>query len=144
MALSLDALLVNGLSFGVLQPAGGEDFLHGAAGTLLADLASLEARVRDIQAVAVLRGDIEELTGVARGLITFREQPLPRVRAAVGRLLHLRTACLRHLQGLGAAIGVPEPSLRPTHAASSVDAYLGQLDDAFFREWSATPSGPRR
>jgi hypothetical protein len=137
LALSLDAVLVNGLQYGVLQPVGGEGFLRKTIDTLMADLVRLEGLVGT--SAAPLRMHVEELTGMATALSPFRTWPLPLVEASVGRIRQQREACMLHIQQLETGLGVPNHYhlSRPTQAAAAVEAFLAQLDDAFVREWSA-------
>lgn len=138
VALSVDTLLVNGLPYGVLQPAAGEGFLQQVIDSLMADLASLDAQIGNAS-VAPLRANIEELTRMARDLSSFRTQPLSLARWHLERIRFVRAACVQQIQQLETRFGIPKPfdQARPAHSAAAVEAFLAQLEDALVREWDA-------
>lgn len=134
-ALSLDAVLVNGVSFGILQPVGGEGFLRKTINTVMADLARIEGQVGT--SAAPLRLHAEQLVETALALAAFRSWPLSLVESTVDRLRRQREACMTQVRQLETAVGVPNHYhlSRPAHAAAAVEAFLSDLNDAFVREW---------
>lgn len=149
VALSLDALLLNGLQYGVLQPVPADSFLQGLAGGLVSDALNLEEQVQrshdgDAEQVAeALRADVERLTSQVTALASFRSQALPHVRSAVAQVLRLREECVREIQELERCLRTPKPfyPTRPPHSAAAVDDFLATLDRAFVQEWSASAGG---
>ena len=81
VALSLDALLLNGIQYGVLQRAVCNGFLQKTASNLLRDLTRLEEQAphapatsqpQDTKALAALRAKCQQLIHLVTGLTSFR------------------------------------------------------------------------
>ncbi len=130
VALSLDAFLLNGIPCGVIGNAVFGGFLEKTAGTLLDDLANLDACV----AAEDLRAKCQQLIDLAKDLIPFKTLPLDQVRLKVAQISLIRGECVRLLQQLRNEYGTPARN-RPSSA--SVDSFLANLETAFVQEWHA-------
>src|SRR4051812_24952512 len=80
VALSLDAFLLNGIPYGVLQQVPAEGFVQKTTGSLLGDLVSLEEQVahapvvgqpKTAELLASLRARCEQLVDLVSGLSSF-------------------------------------------------------------------------
>ena len=148
VALSLDALLLNGIQYGVLQRAVFNGFLQKTADNLLRDLASLEEQAPHApatsqpqvsKALAALRAKCQQLIHLVTGLTSFRTLPLEQVRSTVRQIPILREACVQLLQELEGCFRVPKPfyQSRPSHSTATVNDFLTNLERAFAEEWGA-------
>lgn len=149
VALSLDAFLVNGIQFGVLQRAVFDGFLQKTANNLLRDLASLEEQAphapvlsqpQVTEALAALRARCQELIDLVTGLSSFRDLSLEQLRATVSQVPLLREACVQRIQDLEGCFRIPKPFYpsRPAHSTVAVNDFLANLERAFAEEWRAS------
>lgn len=134
VALSLDAFLLNGIPYGVLQQAIGADFLQKTASNLLRELESLEnqaphapvsnqPKVREV--LATLQAKCQQLIDLAKELGSFRTLPLQQVRATVSRIPLLREECVQQLQELEACFRTPKPFYQSRPAYSTTRNEMG-------------------
>jgi hypothetical protein len=148
MAISLDAFLLNGIQFGVLQRAGGNGFLQKTASNLLRDLASLEEHGRQAPAtsqprvdevLAALRATCQQVIDLVTGLSSFRTFPLQQLRATVSQITLLRGECVQRIQELEACFQTSRPfyQSRPGHSTAAVNDFLANLQQLFAEEWAA-------
>jgi hypothetical protein len=149
VALSLDAFLLNGVPYGVLQRSGFKGFLEKTACNLMRDFADLEGqvprtpvaiqpKVKDV--LGALRATCQQLIEVVTGLRSFREFPLLELRSTVARILLLRSDCVQRIQELEGYLRTPKPFYvsRPAHSTVNVDAFLANLERLFVEEWNAS------
>lgn len=136
VALSLDALIVNGTQFGLLHPVPG--FLDKVAGILVADLGRLEASVGDEAEVAALSAACSRALQRMKGLEGFRRQSWFDILASVAALIEERAAFMRLVREIEERLGIVQPFhlARSAHSAEAVDAFLTTLDKAFAEEWT--------
>jgi len=148
VALALDAFLVNGIQYGVLQRAVFTGFLQKTASTLLKDLAILEEQVahasvtdeaKVTEALAALRARCQQLIDLVTELISFRDLPLQQLRSTISRVLLLRQECVELIQELEAHFRTPEPfyQSRPSYSTDAVNDFLGNLERVFAEAWAA-------
>lgn len=148
VALSLDALLLNGIAYGILQAGVLGDVLVRAATSLQTDLASLEEHVQQLStdrhdqacaAFASLQASCQELTALLHRLRSFRETPSEHLRADVARILLLREECVRRLQELEQCFQVDKPfyQSRSTSATAAIASFLATLEQLFADEQTA-------
>ncbi|HYV37643.1 MAG TPA: hypothetical protein VE988_18200 [Gemmataceae bacterium] len=142
VALSLDAFLVNGIQYGLLQPIGTSHFLQKAASSLLRDLASLEEQASQAvddnkmtETLAALRTKCQQVVDLVVGLDSFRTLPLQQLRATVNQIPVIRGECAQLIQELEAAFQTPKPFYqpRPMHSAAGVSDFLADLEQAFVK-----------
>ncbi len=153
MALSLEAFLLNGIPYGVLQQVIGAGFLQKTAGNLLRELESLESqaaqtpvsnRLKVREVLAALRAKCQQLIDLVTGLGSFRTLPLQQVRAAVAQIPTLRGECVQRIQELEACFQTPKPfyQSRPAHSTAMVNHFLADLEPMFTEEWAAANAQP--
>ncbi|MCI0460961.1 MAG: hypothetical protein L0Z62_28780 [Gemmataceae bacterium] len=153
VALSLDAFLLNGIPYGVLQRSGFSGVLEKTAGNLLRDLASLEVhaphapaadqpKVRE--ALGALRAKCQQLIDLVTELRSFRDLPPQELCSTVGRVPLLRAECVRLIQELEGYFQTPKPfyQSRPAHSTATVNDFLANLDRMFTEEWNASAGSP--
>ena len=149
VALSLDAFLVNGIPYGLLQQAVFPGFLQQTADHLMRDLAALEelgpqappaSQPRNEELLTSLRATCQQLVELVMGLRSFRTLPSEQVRHAVSQILTLRQACVQLIQELEGCWGTPKPFYpsRPAHSTMTVKGFLTDLERLFVEEWSAS------
>jgi hypothetical protein len=149
VALSLDAFLLNGIQYGVLQRAVFNGFLQKTAASLLSDLASLEeqaphapvasqAKVGEV--LAALRARCQQVIDLVTGMRSFRTLPLQQLRSAVSQVLLLRGECVQRVQELEACFRTPKPfyQSRPSHSTATVNDFLANLERVLTEEWAAS------
>lgn len=147
VALSLDAFLINGILYGVLQREYLPDFLEKTAHNLFRELARLEALPPHIppasqskvaDALAALRSKCQQLIDLVSRLSLFRSLPLEQLRTTVSQIPLLRQACVQHIQELESYFQVPRPfyQSRPAHSTAAVNNFLADLENIFAQEWS--------
>ena len=148
VALSLDAFLVNGIQYGVLQRAVFTGFLQKTASTLLKDLAILEEQAahasitheaKVTEALAALRARCQQLIDLVTELNSFRDLPPQLLRSTISRVLLLRQECVELIQELEAQFRTPEPfyQSRPCYSTDAVNDFLGNLQRVFAEAWAA-------
>jgi hypothetical protein len=148
VALSLDAFLLNGIQFGVLQPTVGNGFLQKTASNLLRDLASLEEQGRHAPAtspprvgevLAALRATCQQVIELITGLSSFRTFPLQQLRATVSQIPVLRGECVQRIRELEACFQTPQPfyQSRPSSSSAAVNDFLANLQQLFAKQWAA-------
>src|SRR5581483_1081352 len=148
VALSLDALLLNGIQYGVLQRAVFPTFLEKASSNLLRDLTSLEEQAPQAPggsqpnvtgALAALKAKCHQLIALVSGLSSFRTLPLQQVRDTVAQILLNREACVQRIQDLEGCLRTPKPfyPARPGDSTATVTEFLGNLERVLTEEWSA-------
>jgi hypothetical protein len=149
VALSLDAFLLNGIQYGVLEPAVFNGFLQKVAGNLLRDLVRLEEQASHActtsqpqvtEALAALRARCQELIDLVSGLGSFRTLSLEQLRSTVAQIPHLRQACVQLLQELEGFFQTPQRfyQSRPAHSTAAVNDFLANLERSFVQEWHAS------
>jgi hypothetical protein len=146
VALFLDAFLLNGLQYGVLQRAVFPAFLEKASGNLLRDLAGLEEQApggsqrKVTEVLAALRAKCRQLIELVSGLSSFRTLPLQEVRVRVSQILLLREECVQRIQELEDCFRTPKPfyPVHPADSTTAVTEYLGNLERVLAEEWAAT------
>jgi hypothetical protein len=147
VALSLDAFLVNGIQYGVLQQDAFEGFLDKVAGNLLRDLADLETKDLQVPAngeprarelMAALRAKCQQLIGLLTGLRSFRTCPLQQLGSSLSQIPLLRGDCVRLIQELESCFRTPRPfyQSRPAHSTANVNDFLTDLERTFLGQWS--------
>jgi hypothetical protein len=156
VALSLDAFLISGIPYGLLQHAARGGFLQKTASNLLGDVAALEEEAQQAPArqpevtpvLAALRAKCQQLIDVVTGLNSFTALSLQELRATVAQIPLLRGECVQVLQELEAYFRTPKPfySSRPSHSTAAVNDFLANLERVFTQEWVAAqpvegPSG---
>lgn len=118
VALSLDAFLLNGISYGVLQQAVFPGFLEKTAGNLTRDLGRLEEQAANVpgadqcgiaELLAALKSRCQELIELVTGLRSFKALSLEQVRATVARIPLVRDVCVQRIQELEVRLGTPRP-----------------------------------
>ena len=151
VALSLDSLLVNGIAYGVLQPALNDGFLRRAAENLLRELAALEkhesfAPVAIQPKVSALLGELrsscQRLIDRIMELRSFQTMLLPDLRKALAQIPALRLECVKAIEELEGVFQTPKrfyPS-RPQHARLAMDSFLGNLETMFDDELASSPA----
>jgi hypothetical protein len=148
VALSLDAFLMNGIQYGVLQRALFPEFLQKTAANLLRDLASLEEQAphasgasqdKIAELLASLRARCQQLVDLVAGLSSFRTLSLDQVRSTVSQVSLLRGECVQRIQELETCWGIPQPfyQSRPSRSTVAVNDFLANLERAFTEEWAA-------
>ncbi len=151
-ALSLDAFLLNGIQFGVLQRGVFPLFLEKTEQNLMRDLASLEEQALHVPGVnqsqvkailSALRARCQQLAELVSGLSSFTTLPLQQLRSTVSQLPLLRGECVRLIQNLEVCFRVPKPFYlsRPNHSTASVDDFLANLERVFVEAWTAANEG---
>ena len=126
VALALDAFLVNGIQYGVLQQAVFPGILEKTASNLLMTLTNLEqhgvraavtspAKVREIQ--TALRAKCQQEIALVTALGSFRTLPPEQLHAIVSRIPLLREECAQLIQELEPCHRTPNPfyQTRPNH-----------------------------
>jgi 16S rRNA C1402 (ribose-2'-O) methylase RsmI len=152
VALSLDALLVNGIQQGVLHHNVFPGFLEKTEESLKQDLTSLEEQtplvcgVSQPQVTAILASlaaRCQQLMDLVTGLASFTTLPLQRLRSILAHIPLLRGECVQLIQELEARCHVPKPfyQSRPGHSTAAVDEFLANLDRAFVEAWNAANAG---
>lgn len=153
VALSLDAFLLNGIPYGVLQRDVFPGFLEKTAGNLMRDLARLEGQARDApgthqprvaESLQSLQARCQELVDLVSGLEAFRTASPEEVRFTVSRIPLLREECVRLIQELEGLLQTPRPfyQSRPSHSIEAMIDFLARLEDLFAEKWeSGTESG---
>jgi hypothetical protein len=152
VALSLDALLLNGIPFGVIRQAVFSGFVEKTASNLLREIGNLENQItqaptpgpgRVPEVLAALRAKSQQLIAVVTGLRSFPTLPLQQLRCTVSQIPLLRGECVRLIQELEACFHVPKPfyQSRPSHSTASVDDFLANLERAFMEAWAASNAG---
>ncbi len=148
VALSLDAFLINGILYGVLQREMFPTFLETTAGNLMRDLARLEGQttnapisgqLRVEELLASLRVKCQQLVDLVSGLRAFRTLALDEVRSTVSLIAPLREDCVHLIEQLEARWGASRPfyQSRPAHSTAAVNDFLTDLEGTFAREWAA-------
>src|ERR1700722_7073850 len=131
VALSLDALLVNGIQNGVLRGEMFSGFLQTTASNLLRDLSSLEEQARMVPMTAEtnvtaileeLRTRCQELIELVTGLKSFRRLPMEQLRSILSQIPLIREGCVQLLGELEACFRTPKPFYpsRPGHSTATV------------------------
>jgi hypothetical protein len=149
VALSLDAFLLNGIPYGVIQRDVFNGFLQTTAGNLLTELARLEEEAPHAavasqskvgELVASLRTRCQQLIDLMTGLSSFRTQSLEQLRSTVSQIPLLREQCVQLIQELEGWLRTPQPfyQSRPAHSAATVNDFLSNLECAFAEEWRAS------
>jgi hypothetical protein len=134
LALSLDAFLVNGIQYGVLEQAIFGDFLQQTINDLLRDLDGLERSAGGIQPTLTrLRTKVQELIAVVRALCPFKTLAQPQVHALVSQVPLLRSECADLIQQLETELHVDRPFYRsrPAHSTVAMNEFLSNLHTAF-------------
>ena len=150
VALSVDAFIVNGIPYGVLQRAGFHGFLEKTAGNLQRDIAELEDHVPHVpvpsqtdvmESLEALKVSCRQLIDAVTELRSFRDLPLQEVRSKVGRIPLLRADCVQRIQELEGYHRTPKPFYpsRPAHSTAMVNDFLANLERLFVDEWHASP-----
>ncbi|MFO0964449.1 MAG: hypothetical protein U0793_02515 [Gemmataceae bacterium] len=143
VALSLDALLLNGIHLGILQQAA-EGFVAKLANKLCDDLGDLEEGIQtagsDPMARAIfaaLRAKCEELIHVVTEMASFRKWSLDQVHNDAASILSLRADCVELIQRLENHLGTPKAfyQSRPRQSTEDVDRFLAGLEQTFQEEW---------
>jgi hypothetical protein len=153
VALSLDAFLLNGIQYGVLQQAVFPGFLQKTAGNLTRDLARLQEQAphapvggqpRTAELLAALRSRCQELIDLVTALLSFKALSLQEVRSTVSRVPHVHGECVRLIQELEACLGSPNPfyQSRLSHSTAGVNDFLANLERVFSEAWAATEIRP--
>jgi hypothetical protein len=148
VALSLDAFLMNGIPFGVVQQAVFPGFLQQTASNLMRDLARLEeqaphARVGSqpmtTELLAALRARCRELIDLVISLKSFKGLSLEEVRSTVSRVVSVREQGVRLIQELEACWGTPTPfyQSRPRHSTAAMNDFLANLERVLTEAWAA-------
>jgi hypothetical protein len=146
VALSLDAFLLNGLPYGVLQRAVFPGFLQKTASNLMRDLASLEDQARRApvtspaeisEVLTSLRAKCQQLVDLVTGLSSFRALSLEHVRSTIYTIPILRESCVQLIQELEKCFRTPKPfyQSRPAHSTATVNDFLANLERVFAEEW---------
>lgn len=146
VALSLDALLVNGIQFGVLADLGSNGFLDKVAAQLQWDLAGLEEQASLFPTVggtevgatlAELRATCDEVLECVRELRAFRTSPLERLTPLASQLICLREQGVLLIEKLEECVRIPQPFYRNRPAASTaaVKAFLNDLERTLIQAW---------
>src|SRR5262249_54606786 len=113
VALSLDAFLLNGIPYGVIQRAVFTGFVENTAGDLLREIGNLETLVlqgpfashrRVAEVLALLRARCQQLIDVVAGLSSFRSLPLQQLRSTVSQIPLVRGECEELIQELEACL----------------------------------------
>lgn len=149
VALSLDAFLINGILYGVLQRDLLPGFLEKTADNLLRDVARLEAQSthappasqpRMAEALTTLRIRCQQLIDLVSGLSSFRSLSLEQLRTTVSQIPLLREACVQQIQELERCFQVPKPfyQSRPMHSTAGVNNFLADLENIFIQERNAS------
>jgi hypothetical protein len=152
VALSLDAFLLNGVQYGVLQQATFPGFLEKTAGNLTRDLANLEKQVekgpvagqpRIAELLGALRTTCRQLIDLVTGLGSLRALSLEQVRSSVSLIPLLRGECVQLIQELEVSLGTPKPFYpsRPAHSSAAMTAFLANLERGFTEAWAAANAG---
>jgi hypothetical protein len=153
VALSLDAFLLNGIPYGVLQRTLLPGFLEKTADNLLMPLANLEQHALEApafiqlevrEALGTLRTRCQQLIDLTTSLTSFKTLPLDQMRSAVSQIRSLRQDCVRLLQELEVCFRTPNPfySSRPSHSTASINAFLANLEHMFEAERTSTSGFP--
>jgi hypothetical protein len=149
VALSLDAFLVNGIQYGVLQRVTSNGFLQETAKSLLSDLTSLEEQTPHApvlsqpnlaELLASLRAKCQQLVDLVSGLSSFRTLALEQVRSTVSQIPLLRGDGVGLIQELEGYLQTPKPfyQSRPSHATAAVNDFFTDLECLFVEEWNAS------
>jgi len=147
VALSLDAFLLNGIPYGVLQQAIGAGFLRKTASNLLRDLENLEKQAlhapvssqpKVSEVLVALWAKCQQLIDLVTELGSFRTLSLRQVRATVARIPLLRGESVQRIQELEACFRTPKPfyQSRPAHSTAMVNDFLADLEQMFAEEWA--------
>jgi hypothetical protein len=149
VALSLDSLLLDGISFGVICRDVFDGFLQKPAGVLLEALASLEQYAphapatlhpKVTEVLGTLRARCRQLIDLVNGLRAFRALPLQELRSMVSQIPPLREECVQLIQELEDCFGTPKPfyQSRPSHSTATVNDFLNNLEGVIAEEWVAS------
>jgi hypothetical protein len=145
VALSLEAFLLNGIPYGVIQRDIFNGFLENAAGNLLTEVTRLEEqashapdrnRSKITGVLKQLRAKCQQLIERVTGLISFRILSPENLRSAVSQLPLLHQDCVRQIQELETYFVTSKPfyQSRPAHAAAVMNAFLNNLEKLFAQE----------
>ncbi len=149
VALSLDSLLLNGISIGVVCGDVFNSFLQKTADDLLEALASLEQSASHAPAtlhpkitevLGTLRAKCQQLIDLVTGLRTFRALPLQQLHSLVSQIPLLRGECVQLIPGLEDCFGTPKPfyQSRPSHSTATVNDFLNNLESVLTEERAAS------
>lgn len=145
VALSLDAFVVNGIQFGVLQP--GDGFLEKTAGILRRDLEILEkeaVRLRggdhsDAKTTVVsLKASCQRLTETVGKLAGFRAQPIRNVHSMASEVARLREECVGSLKKLEGVFQISKPfyQTRSVESSTAIKEFLCRLESMIVDAWN--------
>jgi hypothetical protein len=155
IALSLDAFLLNGIPYGVLQNAVLSGFLEKTTDSLLRDLANLEKRGTDAPAdkraeiaatLRALRATCQRLIDLVTELTGFQSMTPQQLRSAVAQIPLLREDCVQKIQELEMHFATPKKFYlsRSHHSTSSLNAFLSNLEQLFEAEYTVSRAEARR
>lgn len=147
VALSLDAFLINGIQYSVLVQAGLTGLLTKTASNLIRDLDALEELISHVpsinqgKALSLLenvKSTSQELIQLVTGLIPFRSIPVPQWLPHVAEITQLRDQCVQQITDLETCLQTGEAfySSRSSDSTTSVEQFLGDLENFLMREWN--------
>jgi hypothetical protein len=145
VALSLDAFLVNGILYGVLQQSLFPGFLRKTADDLMQELAALQDEARQspgadqpgvAEVLAALQARCQEVVDLVTGLRSFKSLSPEQLAATLSRIPRLREACMQLIEDLERRLQTPHPfhQSRPADAKAAVDDFLMNLERVFAAE----------
>jgi hypothetical protein len=148
-ALSLDAFLLNGISYGVIHRDVLNGFLEKTAGNLLRDLAKLEEHAPHAPAASqskvttlmtALRARCQQMIDLVTELSSFRNFSPEQLRSTVSQVPLLREQCIQLIQELEHCFRTPKPFYpsRSPYLTDAMNGFLANLERMFVEEWTAS------
>lgn len=148
VALSLDAILINGIQMGVFQQNIFPGFLQKTAGALERNLAILEEKVfqgtsprqpKIKEIMAALQANCRQFIELVTDLSTFRTRTIEEVRSIISQIPPLREACVQCIQELEGFLGTTKPfyTSRPAHLSEMINDFLVNLERFTIEELTA-------
>jgi len=139
VALSLDAFLLNGIQYGVLQQDVFPGLLQKTSSNLLRDLASLEGPVpagsetKIAEVFTSLKEKCRHLIDHVAGLCSYKTMSLQQLHAALARIPTLREECVQLIQELEGCFPTSQPFYenRSNSSSAVVTEFLADLERMF-------------
>jgi hypothetical protein len=152
VALSLDAFLLNGIQYGVLQNSVFPGFLQKTSDNLLRELASLEelashapagSEAKVTELLASLRAKCCQLIDLVASLISFRSLPFEQMREVVSQIQPLRGECVRLIEELEACFQTSQPfyRTRPADTMARLTEFLTNVEPLLMQDGTASLVG---
>jgi hypothetical protein len=146
VALSLDSLLLNGISYGIIPRVGVNGFLEHVVGILQRDLTALDVQIAQAPAashqpriketLAALEARCQQLINMLTHLRSYNTFSREHLCSTLSQIPLLRAECVKLIRELEGLFSIPKSvyQSRQPQLTASVEAFLANLEQLFVSE----------